>query len=183
MKLRVFADYICPFSYLALLNERGLGIEPERYAFELRPPGTPPLGAADDREWGLVTELSASAGMELARPSARPRTRKAHEAAKFAALTGRADAMHRAIFDAYFRYGRDIGRIDVLVEIGRDSGLDPLALKIALDVDSYTHEVVADEELAATLEITGTPTFVAGGEMLSGYIGAEQLKSWLNGNT
>ncbi|MGQ0814131.1 MAG: DsbA family oxidoreductase [Gemmatimonadota bacterium] len=182
-KITVFADYVCPFSYLSLLGldrvAQDVRIQPDWRAFELRPPQAPALAPFPDEEWQLVSELASEAGAELVRPSLRPRTRKAHEAVKHAATLGQADALRHAIFAAYFQDGRDIGRIDVLVEIGASIGIDRGDLKVALDVDAHAEDVVADEGLAHKLEIEGTPAFVAGADVRVGYLSADHLRDWL----
>lgn len=182
VNITVFADYVCPFSYLMLyeldeLGKQGIGLIPR--AFELRPPAAPALGPFTDEEWEMVAAVAQEHGLLIARPAMRPRTRKAHEAVKLAATVEKGAAMHRAIFDVYFREGRDIGRIDVLVEVGAGLGIDPGALKVALDVDVHTEDVVADEEWAQRLEIEGTPALVAGEDVLVGYLSPEHLRDWL----
>ena len=89
--------------------------------------------------------------------------------------------MRRAIFEAYFREDRDIGRIDVLVEIGAGIGIEPADMKVALDVDVHTADVEADQELAYGLGIEGTPAFIAGADIRLGYLSADHLREWLEG--
>jgi len=154
--LTVFADYVCPYSYQAagdlstLAGE--LGVRVEWRAFELTP--TPV-------------------------PTTKPRTRKAHEAVKFATTLGKGSELHSAIFQAFFEANQDIGRIDVLVEIGGSVGIDRTDLKVVLDVDTYTDAVLADREHAEQLEIIGTPAYVAGPDVRVGYISPEHLRDWL----
>lgn len=91
----------------------------------------------------------------------RPRTRKAHEAAVFAAGNGAFEAMHEAIFRAYFVEGRDIGRIDVLVDVGVGLGLNRTALKVALDIDAHADEIAERRREAVRLGVRTAPTFIA----------------------
>jgi predicted DsbA family dithiol-disulfide isomerase len=183
-EITVFTDYVCPFSYLSLEGleaQAASGMVVHWRAFELRPQQTPPLGPFADAEWAMVHAVAVENGVELMRPAARPRTRKAHEATRLAQTLDRADAMRRAIFDAYFRENRDIGRIDVLVEIGASIGIEPAAMKVALDVDVHTEDIEADQELASRLGIEGTPAFVAGADTRLGYLSADHLREWLEG--
>jgi 2-hydroxychromene-2-carboxylate isomerase len=125
-RLVVFADYACPFCYLAdtslarLRRERGVDVDAA--AFELRPVGTP-LPAPDEpwlrEEWRRVVQpLADRLGVPMRLPSFATRTRKAHEAVAYAREAGAFPAMHEAVYRAWWRHGRDIGRIDVLMEIG-----------------------------------------------------------------
>lgn len=181
--ITVFADYVCPFSYLTLLGLEKvadeLQIETEWRAFELRPAGVPRLEPFADAEWQIVEQVATQAGIQLNMPALRPRTRKAHEAVAFALSVGAASALRRAIYDAHFIAGSDIGRIDVLTEIGATIGIDRIALRVALDVDAHADAVSADEALAQRLEIQGTPAFVAGNDVRVGYMSTEHLREWL----
>ena len=179
----IFIDYVCPFSYLSALALAHIGAEAsiavDWRAFELRPAPLPMLGSFSDDEWRIVDELARDAGQEIRRPSFRPRTRKAHEAVKYAASIEQGDALQRAIFAAYFMDGRDIGRIDVLTDVAAAIGIDRMSIKVTLDVDAHTDEVLADIEYARVMEIEGTPAFVAGNDVRVGYLSADHLREWL----
>lgn len=182
-EIAFFADYVCPFSYMGWLGlervRQELGIVPVFRAFELRPPGTAAPTAPVEAEWALVDSVAREAGVVVRRPAFVPRTRKAHEATKHVARLGLAAAWQRAIFDAYFVQGRDIGRIDVLVDIAGLLGLDRMELKVALDVDAHADDVAGDRALAEALEIGGTPAYVAGADVRVGLLTDEHLREWL----
>ncbi|HSJ07546.1 MAG TPA: DsbA family protein [Longimicrobiales bacterium] len=167
-RLVVFADYACPYCYLAdtslarLRRERGMAVDAA--AFELRPSGTP-LPAPDEpwllEEWQRVVQpLADRLGVPMRLPSFSTRTRKAHEAVAYAREHGAFPAMHEAIFRAWWRHGRDIGRIDVLMEIGSSVGLDPMALRVALDIDQWAGRVEQDAATARRLGLTGVPAYL-----------------------
>ena len=166
VKVEVFSDFTCPFSYVTEAALRRVAGEVDlavRYrAFELYPVPAPlPLDAGT--EWDeALRPLAEEAGVELRRPGYQARTRKAHEAARFAEEQGIGAPMRSALFAAYFAEGRDIGRIDVLVEIGVGLGLDRTELKVVLDIDRYTGDVLADEALASRSGIGAIPVLVLG---------------------
>ena len=88
--------------------------------------------------------------------------------------------MAAALYAAYFGEDRDIGRIDVLVAIGRGLGLDRSALKVALDIDQYTDAVAAEQREALRRGLRGVPAVVrADGEALVGWRPYEELRRWL----
>lgn len=164
-RLVLFADYVCPFCFLAeAVTSRLDDGAVDGAAFELRPAGTPlpDLDAAWLREaWTRSVEpLAAELGVSITRPGRATRTRKPHEAAAYARSVGLHAAMRSAIYAAYWQQGRDIGRIDVLVEIGRSVGLDPGGLRVALDIDQWTARVDEDEAWAAELGLGGVPAYV-----------------------
>lgn len=162
----VFSDFACPFSYVteAALRrmEAGGEIESTCLAYELFPVPAP-LPASVDGGWmDALRPLAEELGIALRVPPAPVRTAKAHEAAAFAGARGVGPALRDAIFAAYFGEGRDIARIDVLVELGAALGLDPSELKVVLDVDSLSPRIQAEQDAARRAGVEGTPTVVAG---------------------
>lgn len=161
----VFSDFACPFSYVteaALRRMEAAGeVELTHLAWELYPePARLPL--ADTGEWmDALRPLADELGIVLQVP-APVRTRKAHEAAAFAASRGVGAAMREALFAAHFAERRDIGRIDVLVEIGTALGLDASELKVVLDVDAFAARVAAERDAAVRAGVQGVPTLVIG---------------------
>lgn len=160
-----FTDFTAPLSYVAEIAlaraARGRDVTVQYRALE-RFPAPEPLGEAagvrgDAEEAAMAAE---ELGIELALPAVLPRTRKAHEAARFARDRGAEAPMREAIHAALWRDGRDIGRIDVLVEIGEGVGLPPDELKIALDIDRYAGAVLGDRAVAGRLGIDRVPSLV-----------------------
>jgi predicted DsbA family dithiol-disulfide isomerase len=183
----VFSDFTCPFSYVTeaalwRLEDEGLAA-PAYVAFELHPVPTP-LPAEPDAGWpDALHDLAQGAGLELRTPAPPARTRKAHEAAKLAAERGVGRAMRAAIFAAAFRDGRDVGRIDVLVELAAGLGLDESEAKAVLDVDGFTAAVERDEALARRAGVEATPALIVGtgpgAETMLGAHGIEALREAL----
>lgn len=194
-RLIVFADYVCPFCYLAetqVARLRGDGCDVQAAAFELRPAGTPlpTLREAYMREsWDAVIEpLRHELGVEMRFPTLATRTRKAHEAVAWAREQGAFPAMHEAVYRAYWEDAADIGRIDVLMEVGASVGLDRYALKVALDIDQLSERVEQDRATAEQLRIRGAPAYLlytpdgdgaAGGELRVGMQRYGELKAWM----
>jgi predicted DsbA family dithiol-disulfide isomerase len=135
-----------------------------RRAFELRPDPVPtldPRGEYLTRAWReSVYPLAERLGMPIRLPPVQPRSRLAHEAARFAAAQGRLVPFHGAVFRAFFELGEDIGQIDVLVALGEEVGLDAAALRHTLETRESEAGVVADEELAGQLGVHAVPAYV-----------------------
>lgn len=86
-----------------------------------------------------------------------------HELIHLAAARGQegaADAVKEALLSAHFEQGRDIGRREVLVEIGTAAGLAEEEITAALDGGTYRDAVRADIRRAQMLGIQGVPFFV-----------------------
>jgi predicted DsbA family dithiol-disulfide isomerase len=167
-RITVFSDYVCPFCYLeepdlARVREKfGDMVGVDWRAYELRPDPIPTLdpdGEYLHRVWNAsVYPMARSLGKTLRLPPVQPRSRKALEAAELARERGRFDAMHNALFRAFFEEGHDIGDVEVLLDIGGSVGLDREGLRVALDEGRYTEKVVADERLATRLGVDSVPT-------------------------
>lgn len=167
VRIDVWSDYVCPFCYLELpalqrlQRQFGDQVTVVWRAFELRPDPKPTLDPDGDylhSTWNrAVYPMAEQRGMLLKLPPVQPRSRLALEAAAFADSQGRFAAMHEALFRGFFEQGRDIGDIEVLCAIGQESGLDPGALRQALQEGRHTAEVLDDERLAQTLGVSGVP--------------------------
>jgi predicted DsbA family dithiol-disulfide isomerase len=162
----VFSDFACPFSYVTEAMVRRMQaageVQPTYLAYELHP-APAPLPPADAGEWmDALAPIARELGLALRIPPLRVRTAKAHEAAAFAQARGAGDALRDALFAAFWGEGRDIGRIDVLVELGAALGLDPGEMKVVLDVDSLAPRIRAEQEAARGAGVDGVPTLVAG---------------------
>jgi predicted DsbA family dithiol-disulfide isomerase len=126
-----------------------------------------------------MTEAGRTMGIQMERPWIVPWTRKAHELACHAARKGCFREIHDTLFRAYLVEGVDIGRVDILVELGRRHGLEPMETKAALDIDLYGKSVVDGREAALGIGVDQTPTLFFLGRKLGGYPEEEKLARFL----
>jgi len=98
--------------------------------------------------------------MTMRLPPIQPRSRRAHEAAKWAQTQDQFDAYNAALFRAFFERGEDISDIEVLGKLARDLGLDDSTLSAALQSKQFEPSVLADEREAAELGVHAVPAFV-----------------------
>ena len=89
-------------------------------------------------------------------------SRFALQAAEFAREHDRFGPFHTALFAAYFSHGLDIGDIEVLATVARDTGLDDEAMKRALQNGKYLPRLEAVKEEAAVRGVSGVPAFFIG---------------------
>jgi predicted DsbA family dithiol-disulfide isomerase len=80
------------------------------------------------------------------------------------------EAIHDALYKAYFVDGRNIGDVDLLVEIAASVGLSADGARAVLEGRDFGDAVDADWARSREWGITGVPTFVAGGH---GVVGAQ----------
>jgi predicted DsbA family dithiol-disulfide isomerase len=113
-------------------------------------------------------------------PPIQPRSRLAHEAAKWAGSQNRLAEYNLTLFRAFFQFGRDIGDREILMELAAELGLDPAGLARALDSHQFKAKVLEDQDEAQRLGIRAVPSFVANDRVLaSGVQTAERLRELL----
>lgn len=137
--------------------------------FELRPEPEPlpdmtgPDLARFRTNWEQgVAPLAQRFGMEMRFPSTKPRSRLAHEAAEFARDRDAFDPMRRALFEAFFLQDRDLGDVDVLVDVALSVGLAGEELRAALDEGRFTARVRELERISGQLGVRAVPTMIFG---------------------
>lgn len=184
MRAIVYSDYVCPFCFLEIPALERLrdeeGVDLDYRAFELRPEPVPtldPKGEYLTTVWGSsVYPLAERLGVEIRLPPVQPRSRLAFEGAEFARDAGRLDAYTRAVHEAFFQQGRDIGTEDVLVDVAASVGLDGDACRAALRDHRYLSRVLDQEREARELGIHSVPSVVLGDYLIPGCVPYETLR-------
>lgn len=203
MKIEIWSDIACPWCYIGKRNlENGLAqvagdddapqVEVTYHSFELSP-DTPVDFDGDEIDFlaghkGMpreqvqqmldnVTGVAANAGLEYRFDILKhTNTVKAHELLHFAKAQGRQHEMAERLMAAYFTEGRHVGRIDDLVDLAAEVGLDRDAAKAALEAGEYLDAVQADKNQAAAYGINGVPFFVIDGKY--GVSGAQPAEAF-----
>ena len=103
-------------------------------------------------EESMISSRFAVAVQQLHGPDA---YKKAHDA--LIALRGNADEAN-------------------LTRLATEMGLDPVAILARMNSDEVTAVIAANHALAETMAISGTPTFVMGGQMLRGYVPLDGMR-------
>ena len=101
-------------------------------------------------------------------------SRLAQELGKWADTQPGGEAIHDALFRAYFVETRDISRPAVLLEIAEQVGLSLEGAREVLEKRTFKAAVDADWALSREYGITGVPTFVAGRH---GVVGAQPYET------
>jgi predicted DsbA family dithiol-disulfide isomerase len=182
IEIELIADLACPWCYLGLARlERARALRP---ALEVRlrwwpfllNPQLPPDGM--DRQTYLRTKFGGEAvargiyeriraagredGVEFAfeRMTRTPNTLLAQRLILWADEQGRGEALIRALFEALFGRGGDIGRAADLIEIAGAVGLERTAVAGFLAGDRQRAAVLDRHREAERLGIRGVPVFV-----------------------
>ncbi len=89
-----------------------------------------------------------------------PNTIDSHRLIDRAGKADRQDAVVEALFRAYFLEGRDIGDIDVLVEVATGAGLDADEIRAYLESEDDIERVRAEDRTAREMGVQGVPYFI-----------------------
>ena len=84
------------------------------------------------------------------------------------------EAIHDALYRAYFVDARNIGNVDVLLEIVEEAGLSVGGARDVLGSREFKGAVAADWAKSRETGVTGVPTFIAGG---FGVVGAQPYEA------
>jgi predicted DsbA family dithiol-disulfide isomerase len=203
IKIDVWSDIACPWCYIGKRNlETGLAalsadadapeVEIVFHSFELSP-DTPVDFEGDEVDFlaghkGMareqvvqmldnVTGVAAKAGLEYRFDLLQhTNTVKAHELLHFAKAQGRQHEVAERLMSAYFTEGRHVGRIDDLVDLAAEAGLDADAARSALESERHLDDVRADQAQAVAYGIQGVPFFVIDGKY--GVSGAQPAEAF-----
>ncbi|MCT1478357.1 DsbA family protein [Microbacterium sp. p3-SID336] len=187
----IWSDIACPWCYIGKRNlEKGLEavaadedapqVTITFHSFELSP-DTPVDFDGDEVDFlaghkGMpraqveqmlshVTGVAADAGLEYRFDLLQhTNTVKAHELLHFAKAEGRQHEMEERLMSAYFTEGRHVGRIEELVALAAEVGLDADRARAALESEQFLPAVRQDQAQARAYGIQGVPFFVVDGQ-------------------
>ncbi|MBM2577535.1 DsbA family oxidoreductase [Jannaschia sp. Os4] len=132
------------------------------------------------RAYAPIVETSEEMGLGIRFDAIQrtPNTLDAHRTIHWAGLEGKQTAMVDALFDAYFRKGRDIGDHAVLADLWAGAGLEREAVERLLATDADADDIRARDAHARERGVTGVPTFVVANQ--SAVVGAQPTETWLS---
>jgi predicted DsbA family dithiol-disulfide isomerase len=186
--IEVFSDYVCPWCYLGsarvarLQKEHGVQVKYEHY----------PLHPETPQEGKSLEALFAGRGYDIPKMQAQMRARMvaeglpygdrkmtfnsrlAQELASWAVSQRGGEAIHDALFRAYFVDGKNIGDPEVLVQISKQLGLDEAQAREVVEKRTHKAAVDADWEKSREYGVTGVPTYVVGDR---GVVGAQPYET------
>ena len=123
-----------------------------------------------DAMYTRMKGLMDDEGLPYGRRTHTYNSRLAQELGKWADTQDGGEALHDALYRAYFVDARNIGDEAVLLELVEAVGLPVEAARAVLQERTFKDSVDADWQRSRQLGVTGVPTFVAGGY---GVVGAQ----------
>jgi len=184
MKIDVYSDMVCPWCRIGKKNmndaidawqeQTGQEVEVSYHAYQLDPSLPPeglPFNSVMEKKMGgaerlrpmlqRVTEAGANVGVtfHFDKVERMPNTVLAH---RITALLPQEDEATwiEAVMKAYFEDGRDIAKLDVLLDIAAELGLDASEARKLLDNGEGQEDVEKDIAAAQGIGITGVPFFI-----------------------
>jgi len=135
-------------------------------------PETPPEGMALAELFAGREQLLAQmherlkaamdqAGLPYAERTHTFNSRLAQELGKWAETVEGGEAIHDALFRAYFAEVRDISRIEVLLDVVRSVGLPEEEARRVLEERSFSEAIDQDWQRSRAMGVTGVPTYAA----------------------
>ena len=187
IRIKIWSDFACPYCYIGERRLESaikqLNLEKEvdivYKAFELDPYASKEVGAKIPeriaRKYRLspedalekveeISSLGRELGIDMSyKDSQYSNTFDAHRLMKLAEDRYDRETVERLnenLFSAYFTKGLVLANPEVLIKIGKESGLKEDDIKDVLGTDKYTEQVHRDEKEAAMLCVRGVPFIV-----------------------
>ncbi len=101
-------------------------------------------------------------------------SRLAQEIGTWAEKQSGGNAIHDKIFEAYFVDCRNVGDVEVIIDVVKSVGLDEQEARAVLAERRFKDAVDADWAKSRSYGVTGVPTFVSNGQ---GLVGAQPYEA------
>jgi len=126
-----------------------------------------------------LKQVADELGLALGERKKTYNSRLAQELAKWAESKGKGDGFHEVIFRAYFVGGKNIGKVDELVDLAKSIGLSAKEARSVLELRTFKEAVDSDWLRSRSLEVTGVPTFMVDHRITVGFQPYEVLEQFL----
>ncbi len=181
LKIIVYSDYICPFCYVGFYRIKKLkeefDFDVEWRSFELHPE-TPKRGVLIDSlpfakeylEMVMINvkRLADEVGIKFTFSGKLPNSRLALYVSEFARKKGKFNEFHELIFDTYWKEGKDIGDLTILLDLAESLGLEKKELLDYIESDEPQNMLKKTSLELGNVRITGVPTFIIGDRVVVG---------------
>jgi predicted DsbA family dithiol-disulfide isomerase len=121
-----------------------------------------------------MKERMEAEGLEYSLRTHTYNSRLAQELGKWADTQLGGEAIHDALYRAYFVDGVNVGDVEALLKVAAAVGLDVDAAREVLESRSFKASVDEDWNKSRQYGVTGVPTFVAGRQ---GVVGAQPYEA------
>lgn len=186
----VFADFVCPYSYLAVDQidriAREYDVKPLWRPHWLHPETplegtprsqTPEAAAKRERLQAWIREMAPEQYPRIRFPEKRQYSFRAFEALELAYDCGVDAEFKTTLYHLMWTESADIAQVETLVVAGERAGIDPHEMKAALEDGTYVERALDAVNGARRIGITSTPTIFLGRTRINGWHYYEVLQS------
>lgn len=131
-------------------------------------------GLDPDKMYTDMKERMDAEGLPYGKRTHSYNSRLAQELGKWADTLDDGEKLHDALYRAYFVDSKNIGDVDVLLEVVASVGLSVDDARAVIENRTFESEVDADWQKSQQYGVTGVPTYVAGGY---GVVGAQPYEA------
>lgn len=131
-------------------------------------------GLDPDKMYSDMKERMDAEGLPYGRRTHTYNSRLAQELGHWADTLDDGEKLHDALYRAYFVDSKNIGDVDVLLEVVGSVGLSVEDARDVLENRTFQQAVDADWQKSQQYGVTGVPTYVAGGY---GVVGAQPYEA------
>ena len=181
MKVKVIAysDNICPFCFIGAKRfeklKQEVDFDIEWRGFEIHPEvpkeGIPLNMIFQSLYLNKGIEYMENLGKDIGLKNRCTMLCNSHlslKANEFAKKHGMFNEFHLAIFKAYFEENKNIGKVNVILDIAESVGLNKQELEEYLQSDEAENILKENSKFAFKHGITGVPTFIIGDSIIVG---------------
>jgi 2-hydroxychromene-2-carboxylate isomerase len=179
--LTLYHDIPSAGSLVAMLRLQHLADEGLAVSFRgfdvLGVDATLPPTLDDLQDWQSHRQAAAELGWDLPRPRRHPATLRAHLVGELAIEQNLDAAWRLAVYRAHWLEDRDVGQVDVLVEVAAAAGLDDDEVAALLDDAAPRHRLRQRMLVHRGEGVGGVPVMEANGTFLSPFVPEEDLRT------
>lgn len=133
-------------------------------------------GASIDRMFDNLERMGKPYGIQFNKNDVLSNSFISLAAAEYAKERGKFHEFHEKVFHAYFTDRKDIGKIDVTMDIADNCGLDKEELAARLKEGVYDHIIRDTQKMAHTYGINSAPTFIIDDKIA--IVGAQPIEAF-----
>lgn len=191
LRVTVFSDYICPFCYIGSIRldrlREQFDLKVDWASLEIHPDnpeqGRPvaELGYPPTQWQEMMAALARMAeeeGVHIAERTFTTNSRRALLLAEAAKAEGAEIfyRLHNRLFQAYFGERQNIGQVEVLHTLARETGMPDTSIEHAWANPYFAQRLQAYQVRAARLGVSATPAFIVGQRLLLGAVPTQMLR-------
>jgi predicted DsbA family dithiol-disulfide isomerase len=185
-KVIAYSDNVCPFCTIGARRieklQKEMDFEVEWRSFELHPEVSKEGMSYESyfEGYGMelvnnVTDYGKDVGLNINTRSLY-NSRNSLKVNEYAKLEGKFEAFHKAIFKAYLEDDKNIGDIDILLDIAEESGLDREKTMAFIESPEAEEIITNAKNEALRLGINSVPSFVINNNLIRGAYPYDAMK-------